>query len=276
MSIKNIKKLAIIAGAGSLPKQVVDSCKKEGIEYIIIGLEGQTSADKFADEEDFKMFPLHAISKILKTMKNSEVTHVVLAGRVARASISKLLLDIKGALLFTRIITHGLNDNSVLLSVIKFLESEGFTLIPPEKIAKDIVLQKGCLTKIKPDDSAMEDITRGVKILKGIAEYDVGQALVIQDGLVLGVEAAEGTDELIKRCGQIQQKLGEKSGLLIKCMKPQQDKRVDLPCIGPNTIKNLHECGLRGVAAESSGTLMLDGKETIELANKLGIFIYGF
>jgi DUF1009 family protein len=272
---KNIKKLAIIAGAGSLPKQVADSCKKQKIDYIVIGLEGQTSKDKFAADE-IVMHHLHAVSKILKTMQKAGVTHVVLAGRVSRASISKLLLDVKGAMLFARIITHGLNDNSVLLSVIKFLESEGFTLVPPEKVAKDIVLQKGCFTKTKPDDSATDDIQKGIKILKGIAQYDVGQALVIQEGLVLGVEAAEGTDELIKRCGQIQQKLGEKSGLLIKCTKPQQDKRVDLPCIGPNTIRNLHEYGLRGVAAEAGGTLMLDGKETIKLADELGIFIYGF
>jgi len=161
-----------------------------------------------------------------------------------------------------------------LMTILKFFEKEGFTIVSPELLAKDILVKKGPITKKQPSKENWENIKKGLKILKGIAEYDVGQSLVIQEGLILGVEAAEGTDELIRRCGQIMQK-EEAGGILIKVCKPQQDKRIDLPCIGINTIHNLHANGMIGVAIEAGSALILDESNTTKEADKLGIFIYG-
>ncbi len=274
IEVKDIKKIAILAGSGALPVHVYDACIRRNIEVVVLGIE-EAIDEELAQRTNCDIFPAHAVSKVLKKLKAEEVTHVILAGKVTRANISKLLFDFKGALLFTKIVKSGMNDNSVLKTVIKFLEKEGFIVVPPEVIANEIIVPKGNITNIIPDKSALNDIKKGVKILKGMANLgDIGQALIIQSGLVLGVEAAEGTDELIRRCGIIQQKEGEKP-VLVKISKPKQDRRVDLPCIGLQTIKNLQEYGVQGVAVESNSALLLDKEETINYANEHNLFIFG-
>jgi DUF1009 family protein len=271
MQLKDIKKVGVIAGAGYLPYHVVESCKEQKIPYTVIGLEDETTFDLFKD--NIHSFKVYAVTKIINKLKEEGVSHVVLAGKVRRADIARLLLDLKGAKLFAKIIKAGFADNNLLTVIIQFLEKEGFKIIAPEKLATDIVLSKGSLTKTKPDKASLEDIKAGMKILKGIAKFDVGQSLVIQSGLVLGVEAAEGTDELIKRCGEIKQ--AGHAPILLKISKPDQDKRVDLPCIGVDTIENAHQYGIQGIVAESGSTLVLDLENTLKLANKHKIFIYG-
>lgn len=274
MMIKKLEKIAVFAGDGFLPRHVYDACQEQGIKVKIIGLEGQISAEAFKGI-DYETFPLHGVSKIIKALKDDEITDVVLAGKVCRStSLSKLLLDAKGAKLLTKIMRHGLNDNALLTAIIKFLESEGMRLWPAESLAKDLMVTKGALTKIEPSKSDWTDIKKGMRILKDIAQHDVGQSLVIQGGLVLGVEAAEGTDAMISRCGTIRQKEGS-GPILIKSVKPKQDKRVDLPCIGRATIQNLHQNGFIGIAVEAKVTLLLEGQKTIDEANDKGIFIYG-
>lgn len=270
--MNEIKKLAIISGDGYLPRHVYDACKKKKIDCEVIAIEEEADKDIFSDVQHHS-FPVYKISKIIKKMKELGVTHVTLAGKVKRAEITRLLLDIKGAKLFAKIIKAGLADNSILQTILKFLEGEGFSIVAPEKIANEIILPKGALGKVKPNKTALDDIKKGVKILKGVASFDVGQALVIQNGLVLGVEAAEGTDELLKRCGEIKQD-GE-GPILIKILKPFQDKRVDLPCIGKTTIEKAHKYGIAGIVCEAGQTLLLEQEEALALANKHKIFIYG-
>lgn len=273
MIIKEIKKLGIIAGSDLLPRHVVDACKKNNIPFVLIGLTGNTTSELFKDITH-ENFALHSVSKVIKKLKNEEVTHLVFAGKVRRSSVSKLLLDVKGAKLLTKIIRAGLSDNAILSAILEFFENEGFKIVAPEEIAEEIVVKKGKIANLEPSKENWDDIKKAVKVLKGIAEYDVGQALIIQGGLVLGVEAAEGTDALIKRCGSILQQ-EDNDGILVKICKPKQDKRVDLPCIGYNTIQNLHKNGLKGVAIEAGAAIILDEAATVNEANKLGIFIYG-
>lgn len=273
MVIHCIDKIALVAGSGYLPRQVYDACAVHGIGCEIIGLEDNISHELFHSIK-YSVYQPHAVSKIIQKIRSWDIKHVVFAGKVNRQNISKLLLDSKGAKLFAMILRRGLNDNSVLHTIIKFFEQEDFIIIAPEQIATEIIVSRGPLTKIEIDKQAKDDIYKGFNILKGIAHFDVGQAIVIQNGLVLGVEAAEGTDDLIRRSGEIQQK-NEKGAILIKACKPDQDKRVDLPCIGKHTIQYLADSGLRGVALESGTSLILDPKETTEFANEKGIFIYG-
>jgi len=272
MKIEQIKKLGIIAGDGFLPKHVFDSCKKNKIPVVVIGLENETNFALFSEKEIIRFHP-HKISKIIRKLKDEGVSHISLAGKVKRADLGRLLLDLKGAKLFAKIMKGGLADNCILTTIIKFLEKEGFEVIAPEAIASDIILSKGAITKSKPNKTALEDIKKGLKVLKGIAGYDVGQALVIQNGLVLGVEAAEGTDELLRRCGEIKQ---EGDGpILIKVCKPEQERRVDLPCIGLNTVENALRYGFQGIAAESGAALVLEQDKTMKLADKNKFFIQG-
>lgn len=273
MSKKEIKRLAILAGSGVLPRQVYDAARDKGIEAVVIGLDGETEYKYFKGVK-IEKFPIHKISAIFRYLKQEDVEHITMAGKVARSDLARLLLDLKGAKLFARIVRGGLADNSILTTIIKFCEDEGFSIVGPEKIASNNVINEGVLTKVKPSKAHREDIKSGFKTLKVVAETDVGQALVIQSGLILGIEAAEGTDELIKRCGEIRQ-VEEIPPVLLKMCKPNQDTRVDLPCIGPKTIENIAKYGLAGVAVEAGKTLILDQKETIATADKLGVFICG-
>src|SRR5690606_1142420 len=143
----------------------------------LVGLKGEKDEELFAGIPSTD-FEIHHVKAILQYLKAEGVTHLTLAGKVVRRDVSRLLLDVKGAKLFAKILRNGLSDNNILTSIIEFLESEGFTIIAPEKLANDIVATVGPLTKTQPDQFALNDIDKGVKILQGIGTYDVGQALV--------------------------------------------------------------------------------------------------
>lgn len=268
-----MKKIGIIAGAGLLPYEVMKSCQQDSIQYAICNFENETDKEELLNSEHQKIFKIHEISNLIRFLKAQKVTHVTLAGKFKRAEIKRLLLDSKGIKLFAKIIKNGLADNAILTAIIEFFENEGFEVIPPEKIAKNLNVEKGLITKLRPSKSDYDDIEYGLRILKSTASLDIGQSLIVQNKLVLGIEAAEGTDELIRRCKNLGEK-GSKS-ILIKICKPTQDKRVDLPSIGPNTVRNAIENNVKGIAIESESSIFIDKDQALELANSNGIFIVG-
>ncbi len=270
-----IDSIAIMAGQGYLPRELYDTCVKRGIRVEVIRLDEKCPDKIFTDVKTHCM-PVHAVSDIVNTIKSHNISHIAMAGYVKRASIPRLIFDIKGAKLLAKIIKQGFSDAALITAMLSFLENEGFTIVPPEEIATDIIASKGNMTTtVRITKANMEDITAGVKSLKGMSQFDAGQALVIQNGLILGVEAVEGTDALVQRCGAIKQKFGTEP-VLVKICKPHQDRRVDLPCIGDNTIENLKKCGIKGVAIQAGAAFIIHRKKAIEIAAANDIFIYGY
>ena len=141
------------------------------------------------------------------------------------------------------------------------------------EVMPELLVKSGILTKHKPDKKAIADIKRGVEVGLELGRLDVGQSVIVQQGLVLGVEGIEGTDKLIIRCGDYKRK-GE-GGVLVKLRKPEQDMRIDLPTIGIKTLQNAKNSGLRGVAVHAGNALIVDEKNVIDYANKEGLFIIG-
>ena len=275
--IENIKQITLLAGEGLLPLHVYEECSKRGISCNIIGIKDCISVELFEQNKiEYDVLPVYSVSKILKKLHSFNTQYVTLAGRVKRINISKLLFDVKGIKLFYKIARKNMSDNFLLSNILHFLEDEGFHIIPTERIVSDLIVQKGNIVagKVQISNSTIQEIDKGFEILTSIAQFDIGQALVIQSGLVLGVEAAEGTNELIRRCGKIQQQ-DCKPPILIKICKPNQDKRIDLPCIGSYTIEMLHQNNFMGVALEAGFSLILEPKLTISRASELNIFIYG-
>lgn len=268
-----MKKIGIIAGSGSLPYEVMKSCQQDSIPHAICNFENETDNADLLSSDNQKLFKVYEISNLIKFLNAQKVTHVTLAGKFKRAEINRLLLDSKGIKLFAKIIKNGLADNAILTAIIEFFENEGFQIIPPEKIAKNLKIEKGNFTKKKPSKADYENIEYGLKILKATSSLDIGQSLIVQNKLILGIEAAEGTDELIRRC----KNLGEKNckSFLIKICKPTQDKRIDLPSIGPNTVRNAIENNVKGIAIEAGSSVFIDKDQALELANTNGIFIVG-
>lgn len=166
-------------------------------------------------------------------------------------------------------------DNTLLEAVLNYLETEGFRIVGADEVLATLLAPKGLLGKIRPTKDAEADIAKGVPIVHAVGNLDIGQSIVMQKGYVLGVEAAEGTDNLILRCGELRRP-SPYGGVLIKAKKPHQERRIDLPTIGPDTVLNAAKAGLSGIAVEAGGTLILDRKEVSLKADALGLFIVGF
>lgn len=268
--------LGIIAGSGALPRMMMKACAQTGRPFFVIALDGS------ADDETIKMagdavamVRIGAIGKIIDTLREHQVGEIVLAGKVARPKLTSLRPDMKGTKLLARVggqLVTG--DNDLVNNIIQFVEEEGFHVIGADTVMKDLLAPEGLIGSIYPDKRAQADIEFGARIARDIGALDIGQAVVIQNNTVLGVEAVEGTDQLIERCANL--KLEERGGVLVKVKKPQQDARVDLPTIGVPTIERLAAAGLVGIAVEAGATLILDRRELARRADALGLFVIGF
>ncbi|MBK66647.1 MAG: UDP-2,3-diacylglucosamine pyrophosphatase [Rickettsiales bacterium] len=261
-------KTAIIAGGGSLPKRLVQACLEQDREPFVIGFKGQDVQAQI----DFEV-GIASAGKIIKKMHQENVQDVIFVGSIKRPSFSELKPDLRGAKLIAKIGLKSLGDDALLKFITKELEQEGFRVLGVHEVLEEILVPKGNLTKAKPDEQAQADIERGLEVASAIGALDVGQSVVVQQGLVIGVEAIEGTDSLLNRSGTLMKKGA--GGVLVKLKKPQQDERLDLPTIGVQTVQNAIQSNVRGIAVKANETIVVDLDEMIELANKNNLFIVG-
>ena len=265
-------KLGIIAGGGELVSELCLSCRASGRKHFVIGI--RDSADpRSLKDSPHKIIRLGAVGELLSELKNQNVEEVVLVGSIERPGWRQLRPDLKGLQLLPKLLSGGQGDGDILRTAITALENEGFCVVGVEKILPNLLTPAGALGKYAPSSQAEKDIGLGARVARTIGNLDIGQAVVVQQGLVLGVEAVEGTDSLLSRCALLS-KAGNK-GTLIKMKKPLQDSRADLPTIGPHTVKQVQKSGLGGIALEAYASLIVDRTKVLELANDYGIFIFG-
>jgi DUF1009 family protein len=264
--------LGILAGGGLLPRRLAEAAQSGGRPVFIIAFEGQTDPAT-VDGLPHRWVRLGQTALTIGQLKQAGVSDLVMAGPVRRPSLSELGLDWRGVQLFARIGARALGDDGLLRAIARELESEGFRLIGLHVVLAELLAPAGALGRCVPDDQANADIVRGVEVARALGLADVGQAVVVQQGLVLGVEAIEGTDALLDRTARLAR--GGPGGVLVKIPKPQQDRRIDLPMIGPATIARAAAAGLRGVAVEAGGTILADRAAAIEAADRAGLFIVG-
>ncbi|MFT6333075.1 MAG: DUF1009 family protein [Lentimonas sp.] len=273
---KNSKKtkLAIIAGKGDLPKMIIKKCQEEGREFVVILIKDEPSNVDFL-EFNHHIIGFGEISKILGILKNNDVKELVFAGGVSKPSMSGMKVDKKGAVLVSKIVGNKLfGDNNLLSTIINFFEKSGFKVVGADKIIDDLVAKRGVLGKIKPSAAMQKDIEIGQNSLKVMSDLDIGQAIVVQQKQIVGVEAIEGTDALIKRCADLKLEKGEKP-ILVKMKKQNQSTKIDLPALGVQTIENLIESGFAGVVVQADFCLIINQKEVVKLADEKGIFLIG-
>ena len=216
---------------------------------------------------------LGEVGKGLEELRRAGVEDVVMAGSVRRPSLSDLKPDFKGAALLAKVAGRALGDDSLLSAVIGEIEREGFRVVGVDSILKGLVAASGPLGRHLPDTGAERDIARGFQVARVLGAADVGQAVVVQEGIVLGLEAVEGTDALLERCALLRRE--GPGGVLVKAKKPRQERRADLPTIGAATVKNAHAAGLRGIAVEFGHALIIDKPAVSALADELGLFVVG-
>ncbi|WP_174242047.1 LpxI family protein [Teichococcus oryzae] len=267
-----IAPLGLIVGAGDMPQRAAAAAAAAGRAPHVVVLEG------FANPADYAAYPsitcrLGAAGRMLEWLRAAGVRDLVLAGRVTRPSFLSLRPDAGAARLLPRIGMRAFGgDDSLLQAVLRVLREEGFEPVPAQAVLSELLIDSPTqLTTLAPDEAARRDIARGIAVVRALGAVDVGQCCVVQQGLVLAVEAIEGTDAMLARAGQ--QRREGPGGVLVKILKPGQDRRIDLPTVGPVTVAGAAEAGLRGIAIEAKGTIIVDRAATVAAAEAAGLFL---
>ncbi len=267
------KKLGIIAGGGDIPKTLINYCKAHGRDYFVLAVEGNADKDLVNNDIPHMWLRIGQAGTGFKKLAEEKVQEIVMIGTIRRPSFKDLIPDMRTTAFFTKLGFKSIGDDGILRALVKELESEGLVVRGIQEVMPEILIKEGVLGKHKPSKQAKEDIRRAVEVATELGRLDVGQAVIVQQGLVLGVEGIEGTGELIRRCGTYRRK-GE-GGVLVKIRKPQQDMRIDLPTIGDKTVIAAKEAGLQGIVLHAGNGLIANEAETIKLADKYGIFVAG-
>lgn len=268
-----MRTLAVIAGGGDLPLQVVRSCQRQGRPVVVLALEG------FARPEVVEGVPhcwmrLGAAGKGFAFLHDHQVQDVVMIGPVLRPGLAALRPDWRAARFFARVGLRALGDDGLLRAVIHEVEREGFRVVGVEDVlGTEVLAPAGVLGRHRPDEQALADVQYGAQIAAALGALDVGQGCVVQQGLVLAVEAIEGTDRMLSRCADLRRE--GVGGVLVKLRKPQQEQRADLPTVGVTTVERAADAGLRGIALSAGGALIVDRPATVARADALGLFLYG-
>ncbi len=270
----SLQKLALFAGSGNLPQRIIEACQKKKIPLFVLAFSRQTPEDFFDKSTiDHAWVQLGAIGEIISILKKQGVSHVVFAGGITRPSWSELGLDWTGTKWLAKIGMKSLGDDGLLSAAIDLLENEGFQVVAVDKILTDILCPAGLLTPLPPSQEDYKDIAYGTSILNLLGPADVGQAVVIQNGIVLAIEAIEGTKDMLSRVKNL--KRPGPGGVLVKMLKPGQNRCADLPSIGPDTVRQAVEAGLVGIAVEAGATHVIDQEKTLDLACSNNLFLIG-
>lgn len=271
-----MKKIGIICGGGTYPSLVFKACKSKNIHHCLIFIESESSFENFpVKDTPYISIKLGEIGKGLNFLKSQEVDTVVLAGHVARPNFSSLSLDETGMSWLLRLGMAVFSGDDALLKRLSelFLE-ENLKIISGTDFLDDVFLNVGIATKIHPSKQDEIDINRGIEVGLICGASDVGQSVIVNNGIVLGIECIEGTDKLIERCAALKNE-ETPSGVLIKISKPLQLEKIDLPTIGVDTIENIKKGNFRGIAVESGRCIVLEKEKVIALADELGLFLIG-
>jgi DUF1009 family protein len=261
--------IGIIAGKGDLPILLASKVRDLGLEPSIAIIDGFGNILDFS-EFNAEVFKMGLAGQILDFFKNVKVKNLVFAGKVERPSWFDLRVDEVGRVLLLRIVKNKvLGDDSVMNIISNFVAERGFTILAPDELLGSS--QMSLNTNILPTQDDMLDIKLGIKIAKLLGQGDVGQAVVVEKGRILGVEGAEGTDALITRCKDLRSN-SEPLAILVKVPKPMQSVKLDPPVIGPETIINLANSGFKGLALER--VIVIDRPRVLSLANQFRLFIY--
>ncbi len=266
-------KLGILAGSGEIPARLISACRATGRDVFVIAFNGETDPAT-VDDCDHAWRDLAAVGGTVDALKSAACEEVVLIGPLHRPQFSALKPDWRGVKLLPKIVRAARQgDDALLTVVVQFLEQEGFRVVGADEILTEMAAPMGDLGAHGPATDDLADIARGVAVVRALGAVDVGQAAVVRDGLVLAVEAAEGTDAMLARCAEL--KGDTTGGVLVKLPKPGQERRVDLPTIGVSTVERAIAAGLHGIAVEAGGALVVDREAVVTRADAVGLFVTG-
>ena len=271
--------LAMICGGGSLPLAVADYAAARGRKVVLFPLHGA------AEGTAVERFPHHwvhvgQIGKFMRLARAERCRDVVFIGALVRPSIWQVHPDLKGLSMLPRVLAafRG-GDNHLLSGMAKLLEQDGFRLLGAHQVAPEILVPKGRLGRVEPNERDCADYALGFECLRAMGPFDIGQAVVVAGKHVLAVEAIEGTDQMLARIAELRTngrlRAAPGSGVLVKAPKRDQDRRFDLPSIGPQTVELVARAGLAGVAVVAGETIIAEPEKTVVTADGAKVFVVG-
>lgn len=265
-------KLGIVAGGGSLPARLIEACRRERREFFVLAFKGQTEPEQIAGAPQVWL-RVGAVGKALKVLRAEGVAELVVAGHFRRPSLLEFGPDGMAIRFMLEVGRAVFRDDGLHKAGVRWAERYGFRVVAPETIDTELLATEGVYGRVCPDADARHDIERGIEVAKALGRVDVGQGAIVQQGIVLAVEAVEGTDAMIERAARLR-RTGP-GGVLVKVKKPGQERRLDLPAIGPRTIAHAKAAGLRGIAIEAEGAIVIDREELVRAADRAGLFVVG-
>jgi len=270
--------LGIVAGGGAFPAAVADAVVAEGREVLLFLIRG--FADPALERYPHHWFRLGSLGSVTALAKARGVKDLVMVGALTRPRVSDLGLDWTMLRVLPRIIRlfRG-GDNHLLSGVLGLVAEQGFHLIGAHEAVPRLLLPEGVLGALAPTAQDRADMARGLDLIRTLGPFDVGQGVIVVDGFVVAVEAAEGTDQMLARYGEMRRtgrlRIPARRGVLVKAPKPGQDRRVDLPSLGPATVERAAEAGLAGIAFEAGGAIVPDAQALGSAADSAGLFVFG-
>jgi DUF1009 family protein len=273
-----MRKLGLIAGGGALPLSLAARCAATGRPLFVVRLKGMADAElaQYGGAD----IGIAEIGRMFSTLAGAGCEAVCFAGVVKRPDFAALKPDMRGLTLLPGVVAaarHG--DDALLRHLLGLFEREGFTVEGAHEVDRAMTLPLGPLGRYAAGPDHASDLAQAVAAARTLGGFDIGQAVVVAGGLVLAVEAQEGTEAMLRRCAELPAHLlgspGLRVGVLVKWPKPIQDRRVDLPVFGPDTVEYAAAAGLAGLAGEAGGVLLLRRDALIAAADRLGLFIEG-
>lgn len=266
-----LPKLGIVAGGGAIPGILVRTCRRSGRDFALVALEGHCDP-AIAAGAPHRWFRLGRLGAMIRYLRDAGVRELVIAGSVSRQPLLRLAPDLRALRFYLAARAWRLGDGRLLNALIAMLEREGgFTVVGADAVAPDLLARPGPLGRTAPDAEASADIALGRREALALGAADRGQGVVVRAGTVIGREDRAGTDAMLAACRGV----AGRGGVLVKLAKPLQDRRVDLPTIGAETVMAAAAARLAGIAVEAGGALIVDRAAVAEAAGRTGLFVVG-
>ena len=273
-------KVAVVAGSGRLPVNIAESLALHGHPPLVLRVRGEADNGSAFSSFETDEIGLGEFAELAPLLKRRGVTHVVLAGGIGRRPAWR---EIRFSFSLLRHLAKALTalargDDGLLRILVRAIESEGFRVVGAHEIVPDLLAVEGPMTRAKPLKSDRADLDAAYAAARAIGALDIGQGTVSIGGRVIAVEGVEGTDGMLQRVRDLRghgRLAGKTRGVLVKCAKPGQELRADLPSIGPMTVEAAHAAGLAGIGVEAGRSLVLDCAELVARADALGLFVVG-
>ena len=271
--------VGLIAGGGVMPFAVADSLTARGIDCVLFALRGACDP-KGAERFRHHWISVGQLGRAEKLFRAENCRNLIFIGSLVRPGLSEIRLDWTTLRALGRIwAAFRGGDDHLLSSIGRILEQDGFRMVGIKDVAPELLMPQGCLTRRAPDESATADIAKGRDVLRALSPFDIGQAVVVIEGHVVGVEDIEGTDGLLARVARLRAerriRASTARGVLVKAPKSGQDLRFDLPTVGPRTVEGAVAASLAGIAAVAGNTVAVEPQAMVEAADAAGLFIQG-